>query len=154
MFQKISQKIPENLSPAGDCLSIQQKILLRVPDLSGAKSPAEGQIKKIIACLKSIASPRCFKKWKPGSLGGKILEKTLEDIMNGIQGLSHLGDSNILGVFVQLFCGKKILGGELTSLQNYFLELKNRVCCASNLLIFCELPAASLGSSEVFHPVS
>lgn len=70
--------------------------------------------------------------------------------MNGIQGLSHLGDSNILGVvFVQLFCGKKILGGELTSLQNYF-RVKNRVCCASNLLVFCELPAASLGSSEVF----
>lgn len=31
------------------------------------------------------------------------------------KGLSHLGDSNILGVvFVQLFCGKKDLwGGEL-----------------------------------------
>lgn len=40
------------------------------------------------------------------------MKKNTEDIMNGIQGLSHLGDSNILGVvFVQLFCGKKILGG-------------------------------------------
>lgn len=74
--------------------------------------------------------------------------------MNGIQGLSHLGDSNILGVvFVQLFCGEKILGGTYKSSKLLF-RVKIRVCCASNLLVFCELPAASLGSSEVFHPAS
>lgn len=71
MFQKKSpEKFPENPKPSWRFFypSIQQKILLRVPDLSGSKSPAEGQIKKIIACLKSIASPRCqeeMEAWKP-----------------------------------------------------------------------------------------